>query len=107
VNNSRPFELIQFKTDTRKNSFFSKTIVDWNHLEDSVVCAKTVEGFNSALQPLSFQCIYNRDRFLHCKYTDTDRQILLNLYTFQKSEKNQVSLKKRNRTYVKEFIRII
>jgi hypothetical protein len=50
VNNSRPFELIQFKTDTRKNSFFSKTIVDWNHLEDSVVCAKTVEGFNSALQ---------------------------------------------------------
>jgi hypothetical protein len=54
VNNSRPFELIQFKTDTRKNSFFSKTIVDWNHLEDSVVCAKTVEGFNSALQQLDY-----------------------------------------------------
>ena len=52
VNNSRSFELIQFKTDIRKNSFFSKTIVDWNHLEDSVVCAKTVEGFNSALQQL-------------------------------------------------------
>jgi hypothetical protein len=52
VNNSRPSELIQFKTDTRKNSFFSKTIVDWNHLEDSVVCAKTAEGFNSALQQL-------------------------------------------------------
>jgi hypothetical protein len=52
VNNSRPSELIQFKTDTRKNSFFSKTIVDWNHLEDSVVCTKTAEGFNSALQQL-------------------------------------------------------
>ena len=50
VNNSRSFELIQFKTDIRKNSFFSKTTIDWNHLEDSVVCAKTVEGFNSALQ---------------------------------------------------------
>jgi hypothetical protein len=45
VNNSRAFELIQCKTDIRKNSFFSKTIVDWNHLEDSVVCAKTEEGF--------------------------------------------------------------
>jgi hypothetical protein len=42
----------QFKTDIRKNSFFSKTIVDWNHLEDSIVCAKTVEGFNSSLQQL-------------------------------------------------------
>ena len=52
VNNSRPFELIQFKTDIEKNSFFSNTIVDWNHLEDSVVCAKTVEGFSSALQQL-------------------------------------------------------
>jgi hypothetical protein len=41
VNNSRSFELIQFKTDIRKNSFFSKTIVDWNHLEDSVVCVFT------------------------------------------------------------------
>jgi hypothetical protein len=47
VNNSRSFELIQCKTDIRKNSFFSKTIVDWNHLEDSVVCAKTAEGFSS------------------------------------------------------------
>ena len=47
-------------------------IVDWNHLDDSVVCEKTVEGFSNALQPLSFQCIYNRDRFLHCKDTDTD-----------------------------------
>jgi hypothetical protein len=41
-----------FKTDIRKNALFSKTIVDWNHLEDSVVCAKTVEGFSSALQQL-------------------------------------------------------
>ena len=52
VNNSRSFELIQFKTDIRKNSVFSKTIVDWNHLDDSVVCTKTVEGFSSALQQL-------------------------------------------------------
>ena len=52
VNNSRAFELTQCKTDIRKKSFFSKTIVDWNHLEDSVVCAKTVEGISSALQQL-------------------------------------------------------
>jgi hypothetical protein len=32
VKNSRSFELIQFKTDIRKKSFFSKNIVDWNHL---------------------------------------------------------------------------
>jgi hypothetical protein len=52
LNNSRALELIQCKTDIRKNSFFSKTIVDWNHLDDSVVCTKTVEGFSSALQQL-------------------------------------------------------
>ena len=50
VSNSRAFDLIHCKTDIRKHSFFSKTILDWNHLEDSVVCAKTVEGFSSALQ---------------------------------------------------------
>ena len=54
VNNSRAFKLIQCKTNIRNKSFFSKTIVDWNHLEDSVVCAKTVEGFNSALQQLDY-----------------------------------------------------
>jgi hypothetical protein len=44
VNNSRAFELIQCKTNIRKKSFFSKIIVDWIHLEDSVVCTKTVKG---------------------------------------------------------------
>ena len=39
-NNSRSLELIQCKTDIRKKSFFSKTIVDWNHLEDTVWCAQ-------------------------------------------------------------------
>ena len=52
VNNSRAFELTQCKTNIRKHSFFPKTIADWNHIEDSVVCAKTVEGFSSALQQL-------------------------------------------------------
>ena len=31
------------------NSFFVKTLIDWNHLEDSVLCATSVESFKSAL----------------------------------------------------------
>jgi hypothetical protein len=37
------------KTQKFSNSFFVKTIIDWNHLEDSVVCATSVESFKSAL----------------------------------------------------------
>jgi hypothetical protein len=37
------------KTHQFSNSFFVKTLIDWNHLEDSVVCATSVESFKSAL----------------------------------------------------------
>ena len=37
------------KTHQFSNSFFVKSLIDWNHLEDSVVCATNVESFKSAL----------------------------------------------------------
>ena len=32
--NSKPYQVIDCKTELRKNSFFPRTLVDWNHLED-------------------------------------------------------------------------
>ena len=34
-------------TEERKNSFFPKTTVDWNRLEDSVVHSNSVESFKA------------------------------------------------------------
>ena len=49
VNNDRGFIIEQCKTDQLKNSFFVKTIIEWNHLETAVVHAETVEGFKTLL----------------------------------------------------------
>ena len=49
--NSRCFKTVQCKTELFKNSFFPKTIIDWNHLEDCVVRAETVNGFRKAVSP--------------------------------------------------------
>ena len=48
-NNSKCFDIPPSKTQQYSNSFFVKTLIDWNHLEDSVVCAPSVESFKSAL----------------------------------------------------------
>ena len=48
--NSKPFQVIDCKSEVRKNSFFPRTIIDWNHLEDKCVCSASVEGFVTALQ---------------------------------------------------------
>ena len=52
ANNTRSFKTTIAHTDQFKNSFFVKTLEDWNHLADSVVHADTVEGFKAALQKL-------------------------------------------------------
>jgi hypothetical protein len=52
ANNTRSFKTINAQTNQFKNSFFVKTLEDWNHLEDSVVHAVTIGGFKSALQKL-------------------------------------------------------
>ena len=49
TNNSKCFKPIQCQSDLFRNSFFSKTVIDWNHLEDSVVCAETVNSFRKAV----------------------------------------------------------
>ena len=50
ANNTRAFKIQTAHTDQLKNSFFVKTLEDWNHLADSIVHAATVEGFKAALQ---------------------------------------------------------
>ena len=58
TNNCRCFKIVQCKTELFRNSFFPKTIIYWNHLEDCVVRAETVNGFrtnyHSQLSPVTF-----------------------------------------------------
>ena len=49
TNNSKCFKTIQCRSELYRNSFFPKTVIDWNHLEDSVVCAETVNSFRKAV----------------------------------------------------------
>ena len=49
INNSRGFNLLSSRGDQYKNSFFVRTVVDWNHLKEDVVNCKTVKSFQSAL----------------------------------------------------------
>ena len=51
TNNNRCFKTVQCKTELFRNSFFPKTIIDWNHLEDCVVHAETVNSFRKAVSP--------------------------------------------------------
>ena len=41
---------MQCKSELFKNSFFPKTVIDWNHVEDSVVY-ETVNDFRKAVSP--------------------------------------------------------
>ena len=50
LKNSKSFVVEQYNTVQYRNSFFIKTVIDWNHLEEETVCALTVEGFRIALQ---------------------------------------------------------
>ena len=49
TNNSKCYKIIQCNSETYKNSFFPRTIIDWNHLDDNFVHADTVEGFRKAV----------------------------------------------------------
>ena len=51
VNNSKGYIVAKIPTlNNLETHFFVKTVIQWNHLEESVVTAETVEGFRSALQ---------------------------------------------------------
>ena len=49
VHNTRGFKVPYTNTAEFKNSFFPRTSVDWNHLEESQIRAPSVESFRSAL----------------------------------------------------------
>ena len=49
-NNTKSFDRIQGNTEQYRNSFFSKTILEWNHLEENIVSATSVESFKYALR---------------------------------------------------------
>ena len=48
-NNSRPFEIPSSSTDQYRQSFFVRTTEEWNHLDEEIVTAKSVETFKSKL----------------------------------------------------------
>ena len=50
LNNSRCFVTPRCNTEVYKNSYFPKTIAEWNQLEDSIVTVDKVEAFRSALR---------------------------------------------------------
>ena len=45
VNSSKGYIVPNSNTEQFRNSFFVKTVIQWNHLDESVVTAETVEGF--------------------------------------------------------------
>ena len=49
MNNDRSFVVETCKTEQLKQSFFVKTVVEWNQLDTEVVRAETVESFRAAL----------------------------------------------------------
>ena len=49
--NSRCFKTVECKTELLRSSFFPKTIIDWNHVEDCIVRAETVNGFMNVVSP--------------------------------------------------------
>ena len=49
VNNNRCFVIENCKTEQLKQSFFVRTVVEWNQLDTGVVRAETVESFRDAL----------------------------------------------------------
>ena len=51
-NNSKALETTVCNTEQYKNSFFVKSVIHWNQLDEEIVHAKTVESFKTALQNL-------------------------------------------------------
>ena len=49
VRNTRSFQLPAYNTKQYQNSFFVRTVVDWNHLEENIVKAGSASAFTSAL----------------------------------------------------------
>ena len=50
INNSKDLVYQRANNEPYKNSFFIKTVLDWNHLDDNTVNQSTLESFKTALQ---------------------------------------------------------
>ena len=59
-NNSQYFMPIPAKTDPFKNSFFVRTIYDWNKLSESDVNCDSVETFRTILTKKRLKCALPR-----------------------------------------------
>ena len=49
-NNSKALKTTVCNTEQYKNSFFIKSVIHWNQLDEEIVHAKTVESFKTAFQ---------------------------------------------------------
>ena len=50
INNSKGLVFQRANTEPFKNSFFIRTVLDWNHLDDNKVNQSSLESFKTALQ---------------------------------------------------------
>ena len=49
TNNSKCFRPVRCNSDNYRYSFFPRTIIDWNYLDEDLVRAKTVDSFRKAV----------------------------------------------------------
>ena len=49
-NNNRSLEIKPSRTSQQRNSFFIRTAVEWNHLDDSTVNLKTIPAFKAKIE---------------------------------------------------------
>ena len=54
ANNSKCYKPIPAKTENFRNSFFVRTIYDWNKLDDSVINSGSVNSFRNRLSTSHF-----------------------------------------------------
>ena len=47
--NSKSIKIPEAKSEQYNNSFFVRTAIDWNNLEDNIVQSKTTEDFKTAI----------------------------------------------------------
>ena len=53
-NNTIPYKIPQATTPQYKNSFFVKTVIDWNHLDNTTATSTNIETFRSRLVSMHY-----------------------------------------------------
>ena len=52
TNNSKPYVIPKNSTEQYKQSYFVKTVSEWNHLDNAIVTSSSVEAFKAKLQTI-------------------------------------------------------